>query len=65
MMDGLYSMAEVNRLLFSLLGSNDLVKQWWNSPNKHWDGKTPLEIWSTGNNGNKEVWSYVSFHGYR
>jgi len=34
-----------NRILYALLGSNELVKKWWASPNKAFDGMTPIEMW--------------------
>ena len=33
-----------NRILHALLGSEELVKQWWSSPNKAFDGMTPYEM---------------------
>lgn len=35
----------INRILLSLLGNENLVDQWWNSPNRHWNQSTPLDIW--------------------
>ena len=33
-----------DRILHALLGSNELVKQWWASPNKAFDEMTPIEM---------------------
>jgi hypothetical protein len=33
-----------DRILYSLLGSQELVKQWWVSPNKAFDEMTPYEM---------------------
>jgi len=33
-----------NRILHALLGSDELVKQWWASPNKAFDEMTPYEM---------------------
>ena len=34
-----------NRILHALLGSEELVKQWWASSNKAFDDMTPSEMW--------------------
>ena len=34
-----------NRILYALLGSNELVQKWWSSPNKAFDDVTPIEMW--------------------
>jgi folate-dependent tRNA-U54 methylase TrmFO/GidA len=33
-----------NRILYALLGSEELVQKWWESPNKAFDGMTPIEM---------------------
>ena len=33
-----------NRILHALLGSQELVQKWWASPNKAFDGMTPIEM---------------------
>ena len=33
-----------DRILYSLLGSNELVQKWWASPNKAFDEMTPYEM---------------------
>jgi hypothetical protein len=33
-----------NRILYSLLGSDELVQKWWSSPNKAFDDITPIEM---------------------
>ena len=33
-----------NRILYSLLGSDELVQKWWISPNKAFDEMTPYEM---------------------
>ena len=35
---------QFNRILHALLGSQELVKQWWASPNKAFDEMTPIEM---------------------
>jgi len=34
-----------NRILYALLGSNELVQKWWASPNKAFDDISPIEMW--------------------
>jgi hypothetical protein len=34
-----------NRILHALLGSEELVKQWWASPNRAFDDISPIEMW--------------------
>lgn len=36
--------SRLNRLLLALLGKEDLVDLWWESPNKAFDLKTPKEM---------------------
>ena len=33
-----------NRILYSLLGSQELVQKWWSSPNRAFDEMTPNEM---------------------
>ena len=39
-----------NRILYALLGSNELVQKWWASPNKAFDDITPSEMWNRDKN---------------
>ena len=34
-----------NRILYALLGSDELVKKWWSSPNRAFGEATPIEMW--------------------
>jgi hypothetical protein len=34
-----------DRILHALLGSNELVQKWWESPNRAFDEMTPIEMW--------------------
>jgi hypothetical protein len=43
----LLSVEQINRILFALLGNNDVVNLWWQSPNRAFDMKTPRDLWST------------------
>lgn len=47
----------INKYLFAMLGSTELVEKWWSSPNKNWNGDTPLSVYDRG--GQDEVKAYV------
>lgn len=34
-----------NRILYSLLGSQELVQKWWASPNRAFGDISPIEMW--------------------
>ena len=40
-------MFNIDEQLLQLLGSQDLVAQWWSSPNKYFGGDTPQQVWDT------------------
>lgn len=52
----------LNRLLFAMLGRAELVDQWWQSPNKAFESKTPDEVYFSGEDGRKKVADYIQFH---
>lgn len=39
------SIEKLNRVLLSLLGSNDLVNRWWASPNKAFNNQKPRDVY--------------------
>lgn len=47
-----------NTMLLGLLGSDALVEKWWNSPNKAFDNKCPVDI------DEKDVVSYLMWHSF-
>ena len=47
---------ELNQHLYALVGSENLVKQWWATSNRAWQGREPEEIWARDP---EEVISYV------
>lgn len=47
----------INKYLFAMLGSAEMVEKWWVSPNKNWNGDTPLAVYDRG--GQEEVMAYV------
>ena len=48
-------------LLEGLVG-HDKAEEWWDSPNKHWEGKTPREVFD-GSEA-MEVHDYLMNHAY-
>jgi hypothetical protein len=46
----------INKYLFAMLGSTELVKEWWSSPNKAFQSKTPEEMYAADPD---KVLSYV------
>ena len=51
--------SDINRYLFAMMGSPQLVDGWWDSPNKAFDMKTPDEIYQVDAEGRKRVYQYV------
>ncbi len=49
----------LNKALFAMLGRYELVDQWWETPNKAFDGKTPNEVYWSGEDGRKQVAKYI------
>ncbi len=63
-MDEIKTRFTLNKILFALLGRNELVEGWWISSNKAFEGKTPEEVYHSGEDGRKEVARYIlSFYG--
>ncbi len=52
----------LNQILLSMLGRWELVDQWWNSPNKEFDGQTPNEVYLSGPAGRIAISQYVHKH---
>lgn len=48
----------LNTLLFSLLGSHELLESWWTSPNKGFNDKCPKDV------SDEEVKEYLERHCY-
>lgn len=56
---------KLNKVLFGMLGSDALVTRWWDSPNHHWNLKSPNQVWEESENGKVEVIRYILSHAYR
>jgi hypothetical protein len=55
-------MNDLDEILLSLLGSPELVTQWWTSPNEHFKLDTPQQVWNTDP---KAVAAYILDTYYR
>jgi hypothetical protein len=49
---------QCNALLMAMLGRQELVDQWWNSPNKGFDNAHPADV------DTKKVLEYLMAHAY-
>ena len=47
-----------NAILKALLGNDELVNNWWNSPNKAFDMEIPDDLWHT-TSGRTRVYNYL------
>jgi hypothetical protein len=45
-----------------MIGRAELVDLWWDSPNKAFDGKTPNEVYFSGEEGRQKVINYIHFN---
>jgi hypothetical protein len=58
----IYTKQTLELYLRELLGSYDLVDQWWHSSNKAFNGKTPIEIYHSGEEGRVRIADYILSH---
>jgi hypothetical protein len=62
----IYVRSQLNLILFGLLGSHSVVDAWWYSSNKAFDGKTPNEVYWSGEDGRQAVADYIiKFFNYQ
>lgn len=54
---------ELDKHIEAMVGK-DLVELWWSSPNKHWNGFAPIEVYETDEHGKVEVERYIMLHCY-
>ena len=52
------TLAKCNEILKALVGSDELIQQWWISPNRAFDGEIPDDLWNTSAGRNK-VYNYL------
>lgn len=53
---------DCDTMLMALLGSKQLVKNWWIGENLHFNMKTPLEVFNAGDVGQQNVFNYLAEH---
>ena len=58
-MNKIYTRTTLNEMLYDLLGRAELIDQWWESSNKAFDGKTPNEVYWSGEEGRQQVANYI------
>jgi len=51
-----------DNMLKSLLGSDVFVEKWWQSPNLHFNMKTPFEVFVQDAAGRQSVYDYLAGH---
>lgn len=51
---------EINQQLRALLGNDELVSQWWTSPNRAFDMLPPRTVWTEHPQGSNRIRQYVS-----
>ena len=61
-MTKIYTRTTLNEMLYDLIGRAELVDQWWNSSNKAFDGKSPVEVYHSGEDGRRLVADYILTH---
>lgn len=52
----------LNACLLGLVGSDRLVCDWWESPNKAFNGKKPYEVYLFEPDGQRRVAEYILGH---
>ena len=55
---------DCDNMLMALLGRQDLVDKWWDSPNFQFGLKHPIDVFNSGEDGRQAVVSYVTEHCY-
>ena len=56
----------LNSSVLAIVGENrQLAKRWWKSPNKAFDGKTPISMWKSDLASKRDLINYVLAQRYR
>lgn len=50
---------QLNKILLGILGRSEYIDEWWASPNAGFDGKTPNEVYWSGDEGRASVTNYI------
>ena len=56
----LWTKSQLDAMLLSMLGSTDLVKGWWISPNKAFDDRFPKDVYYQDPQCRQEISDYIS-----
>lgn len=56
--------SDCDNMLMALLGRQEFVDKWWDSPNLHWDLRHPIDVFNSGDDGRQSVVNYLSEHCY-
>ena len=51
---------DLNKILFKHLHHFEMVYDWWYTPNNHFNGSTPEEVYQSGYEGRKSVKDYLT-----
>lgn len=62
MSDSVHIKVTLNRILLSLVGREELVEEWWVSPNKAFEQKTPNEVYLSSDEGRQQVIDYILWY---
>lgn len=55
---------DCDKMLMALIGSKEMVEQWWQGPNFAFDMRRPIDVLYSGDEGRQSVFSYLSEHCY-
>ena len=58
-MPKIYTRNTLNEMLYDLMGRAELVEQWWESSNKAFDGKSPVDVYWSSEEGRQKVADYI------
>ena len=58
----IYVRSQLNRILYDLVGSWELVDVWWYSSNKALAGMAPNDVYWSGEEGRRQVADYILKH---
>ena len=56
----LWTKSQLDAMLFAMLGSDELVRKWWHSPNLAFDDMFPKDVYDQDPNGKQEISDYIS-----
>ena len=61
-MKQIYIKPQLNKMLYAMLGQWELVNRWWHGSNHAFDGKSPNEVYWSGEDGRVKVADYIISH---